>query len=47
LVSYIRAIRETFRDPVPTGTGGRPWGVLTLGLGSLSQHGHRLWFRHD
>src|SRR5215467_9683835 len=23
LVSYIRAIRETFRDPVPTGTGGR------------------------
>jgi transposase-like protein len=24
LVSYIRAIRETFRDPVYTGTGGRP-----------------------
>jgi transposase-like protein len=24
VVSYIRAIRETFRDPVPTGTGGRP-----------------------
>jgi hypothetical protein len=24
LVSYIRAIRETFREPVPTGTGGRP-----------------------
>jgi hypothetical protein len=24
LVSSIRAIRETFRDPVPTGTGGRP-----------------------
>jgi len=24
LVSYIRAIRETFRDPIPTGTGGRP-----------------------
>ncbi|HYN25455.1 MAG TPA: DDE-type integrase/transposase/recombinase [Pyrinomonadaceae bacterium] len=24
LVSYIRAIRETFRDPVPTGSGGRP-----------------------
>ena len=24
LVSYIRAIRETFRDPVPMGTGGRP-----------------------
>jgi transposase-like protein/IS1 family transposase len=24
LVSYIRAIRETFRDPVRTGTGGRP-----------------------
>jgi transposase-like protein len=24
LVSDIRAIRETFRDPVPTGTGGRP-----------------------
>ena len=24
LVSYIRAMRETFRDPVPTGTGGRP-----------------------
>ena len=24
LVSYIRAIRETFRDPVPTGKGGRP-----------------------
>jgi transposase-like protein len=24
LVSYIRAIRETFRDPVQTGTGGRP-----------------------
>ena len=24
LVSYIRAIRETFRDPVPTGQGGRP-----------------------
>ena len=24
LVSYIRAIRETFRDPVHTGTGGRP-----------------------
>ena len=24
LVSYIRAVRETFRDPVPTGTGGRP-----------------------
>jgi len=23
-VSYIRAIRETFRDPVHTGTGGRP-----------------------
>jgi transposase-like protein len=24
LVSYIRAIRETFRDPLPTGKGGRP-----------------------
>jgi transposase-like protein len=24
LVSYIRAIRETFRDPVPTGKAGRP-----------------------
>jgi transposase-like protein/IS1 family transposase len=24
LVSYIRAIRETFRDPVQTGTSGRP-----------------------
>jgi transposase-like protein len=24
LVSYIRAIRETFRDPVHTGRGGRP-----------------------
>ena len=24
LVSYIRAIRETFRDPVHTSTGGRP-----------------------
>src|SRR5512132_1575016 len=24
LVAYIRAIRETFRDPVQTGTGGRP-----------------------
>ena len=24
LCSYIRAIRETFRDPVPTGKGGRP-----------------------
>jgi transposase-like protein len=24
LVSYIRAIRETFRDPVRTGQGGRP-----------------------
>jgi hypothetical protein len=24
LCSYIRAMRETFRDPVPTGTGGRP-----------------------
>jgi transposase-like protein len=24
LVSYIRAIRETFRDPVPTGQSGRP-----------------------
>ena len=24
LVSYIRAIRETFRAPVPTGKGGRP-----------------------
>jgi len=24
LVSYIRAIRETFRDSVPTGQGGRP-----------------------
>src|SRR4030095_956007 len=24
LVAYIRAIRETFRDPVPTGHGGRP-----------------------
>jgi len=24
LVSYIRAIRETFRDPVSTGKGGRP-----------------------
>jgi transposase-like protein len=24
LCTYIRAIRETFRDPVPTGTGGRP-----------------------
>ena len=24
LVSYIRAIRETFREPVPTGQGGRP-----------------------
>jgi hypothetical protein len=24
LVSYVRAIRETFRDPVPTGKGGRP-----------------------
>ena len=23
-VSYIRAMRETFRDPVPTGKGGRP-----------------------
>jgi len=25
LVSYIRAIRETFRDPVHTGKSGRPW----------------------
>ena len=25
LVSYIRAIRETFREPVDTGQGGRPW----------------------
>ena len=24
LVAYIRAIRATLRDPVPTGTGGRP-----------------------
>jgi len=24
LVSYIRAMRETLRDPVPTGQGGRP-----------------------
>src|SRR4029453_12350177 len=24
LCAYIRAIRETFRDPVHTGTGGRP-----------------------
>src|SRR6185295_2796288 len=24
VVSYIRAIRETFRDPVHTGQGGRP-----------------------
>ena len=24
LVAYIRALRETFRDPVRTGTGGRP-----------------------
>ena len=24
LVSYIRAVRETFRDPVHTGQGGRP-----------------------
>src|SRR3989475_6162172 len=24
LVSYIRAIRETFREPVHTGQGGRP-----------------------
>src|SRR5438128_1616449 len=24
LVSYLRAIRETFRDPIHTGTGGRP-----------------------
>src|SRR5256712_1454259 len=24
LVAYIRAVRETFRDPVHTGTGGRP-----------------------
>lgn len=24
LVAYIRAIRQTFRDPVHTGTGGRP-----------------------
>jgi hypothetical protein len=23
-VSYIRAVRETWRDPVPTGSGGRP-----------------------
>src|SRR5262249_7777403 len=25
LVSYIRGIREDFRDPVHTGQGGRPW----------------------
>jgi transposase-like protein len=25
LVSYIRAIRETFREPAHTGQGGRPW----------------------
>jgi len=24
LVSYVRAIRETFREPAPTGKGGRP-----------------------
>jgi transposase-like protein len=24
LMSYVRAMRETFRDPVPTGQGGRP-----------------------
>jgi hypothetical protein len=24
LATYLRALRETFRDPVPTGTGGRP-----------------------
>jgi hypothetical protein len=30
-----------------TTTGWTPWGVLTFGLGSLSQHGNRLWFRDD
>jgi transposase-like protein len=34
LVSYIRAIRETFRDPVHTGQGGRPrlrpWGHVCI-----------------
>lgn len=32
LVSYIRAIRETLRDPVPTGTGDGPGG----GRGAMS-----------
>ena len=27
--------------------GESPWGVLTFGLGSLSQHGNILWFRHN
>ena len=33
LYLYIRAIRETFRDPVPTGKGGRP--VCSGGRGQL------------
>ena len=24
-----------------------PWGVLTFGLGNLSQHGNIFWFRHN
>ena len=27
--------------------GETPWGVLTFGLGNLSQHGNIFWFRHN
>jgi hypothetical protein len=32
---------------LPGDVWGHPWGVLTFGLGSLSEHGDMLWFKHD
>jgi beta-xylosidase len=49
-VSLVDAVRNLLPNSEVTavaGTGVLPWGVLTFGLGSLYQHGNRLWFRHD
>ena len=48
LVSYIRAIRETFRDPMHTGKGGRPrlrpWRNVLIAQ-VVKRHERRVWSR--
>src|SRR5262245_17137803 len=45
--SALRKWVHRFANQGVQGLGDRPWGVLTFGLGNLSQHGNIFWFRHN